>query len=70
MVSIPCGASVTLHTEPGKKKEHSLENLGGPPHPVTVAIRDKKDYIRVLLSSYYTTITGWRVLLKYIPPRL
>ena len=27
---------------------------------------DNKDYIRVLLYSYYTTITGWGVLLKYI----
>ena len=24
-----------------------------------MAIRDNKDYIRVLLYSYYTTITGW-----------
>ena len=38
--------------------------LGGPPHPVIVTIRDNKDYIRVLLYSYYTTITGWGVLLK------
>ena len=29
------------------------------PHRVIVTIRDKKDYIRVLLYSYYTTITGW-----------
>ena len=35
------------------------------PHPVIVAIRDNKDYIRVLLDSYYTTITGWGVLLNY-----
>ena len=34
-------------------------------HPVIVTIRDIKDYIRVLSSSYYTTITGWGVLLKY-----
>ena len=32
---------------------------GGPPHLVIVAIRDKKDYIRVLLYFYYTTIAGW-----------
>ena len=25
---------------------------------------DNKDYIRVLLNSYYTTITGWGVLLR------
>ena len=28
-------------------------------------IRDKKDDIRVLLYSYYATITGWGVLLRY-----
>ena len=33
------------------------------PHPVIVTIRDNRDYIRVLLYSYYTTITGWGVLL-------
>ena len=34
------------------------------PHPVIVTIRGNKDYIRVLLYSYYTTITGWGVLLR------
>ena len=34
------------------------------PHPVIVTIRDNRDYIRVLLYSYYTTITGWGVLLN------
>ena len=34
--------------------------LGGPPTPVTMTIIDNKDSIRVLLYSYYTTITGWR----------
>ena len=34
------------------------------PHPAIVVIRDNQDYIRVLLYSYYTTITGWGVLLK------
>ena len=29
------------------------------PHPVIVTIRDTRDYIGVLLYSYYTTITGW-----------
>ena len=29
-----------------------------------VTRRDIKNYIRVLLYSYYTTITGWGVLLK------
>ena len=38
------------------------------PHPVIVTIRDNKDYIRVLLYSYYTTITGWT--LRYTPHTL
>ena len=29
-----------------------------------MAIRDNKDYIRVLLYFYYATITGWGVLLR------
>ena len=28
-------------------------------HPVIMTIRDNKDYIRALLYSNYTTITGW-----------
>ena len=36
------------------------------PHPVIVTIRDNKDSIKVLLQSYYTTVTGWGVLLRYI----
>ena len=35
------------------------------PHSVIVPIRNSKGYIRVLLYSYYTTITGWGVLLRY-----
>ena len=35
-----------------------------PPHPVIVTIKVNKDYIRVLLYSSYTTITGWGVLLN------
>ena len=38
--------------------------LRTPPAPVIVTIMDIKDYIRVLLFSYCTTITGWGVLLK------
>ena len=38
--------------------------LGGPPHPVIVTIKDNRDDIRILLYSYYTTITGWGVLLR------
>ena len=38
------------------------------PHPVIVAIKDKKDNIRALIYSYYITITGWggppKVLLR------
>ena len=34
------------------------------PHPVIVTIRDNDAYIRVLLNSYYATITGWGVLLR------
>ena len=34
------------------------------PHPVIVAIGDNRDYLRVLLYSYYTTITGRGVLLN------
>ena len=29
------------------------------PHPVIVTLRDNTDYIRVLVYSCYTTITGW-----------
>ena len=36
-------------------------------HPVVVTMRDNRDYIRVLLYSYYTTITGWGVLLRNPP---
>ena len=32
-------------------------------HPVIVTMGDNRDYIRVLLYSYCTTITGWGVLL-------
>ena len=39
--------------------------LGRPPHPVIVTIGDNRDYIRLLLYSYYTTITGWGFLLIY-----
>ena len=40
--------------------------LGGPHHPVIVAIRDSSDHIRVIFYSYYTTITGWGALIKYV----
>ena len=41
-----------------------------PPHTVIVAGRDNKDYIRVLLYSYYSAITGWGVLLKHMRVRI
>ena len=42
----------------------SQDTLGGPPHPVIVAIRDNEDCIWVLLYSSSTTSTGWGVLLR------
>ena len=42
-----------------------LVSLRWTPHPVIMTIRHNRGYIRVLLYSYYTTITGWGVLLKY-----
>ena len=41
----------------------TLLYLRWTPHPVIVTIMDNRDYIRVLSYSYYTTITGWGVLL-------
>ena len=34
-------------------------DLRWTPHPVIVTIQDNGNYIKVLLYSYYTTITGW-----------
>ena len=39
-------------------------DLRWTPHPVIVTIRDKKEYVRVLLNPYYPTITGWGVLIR------
>ena len=39
----------------GLLKGHSL---GGPPHPVAVAVRDDSGYLRALLYSYSSTVTG------------
>ena len=51
--------------------EREVPPLGTPagfvrwtPDPVVVTIRDNRDYMRVLLYYYYTTITGWGVLLR------
>ena len=41
----------------------STDHPSSSPHPVIVTIRDNKAYIKVLLYSYYTTITGWGVFL-------
>ena len=35
------------------------------PYPVIVTIRENRDHVRVLLYAYYTTITGWGVLLRF-----
>ena len=37
----------------------SMVFLRWTPHPVIVTTKDNKDYIRVLLGSYYMTIIGW-----------
>ena len=39
--------------------------LCGAPHPVIVARRDNKEYIRALLYSYYTIIKGWGVFPRF-----
>ena len=39
------------------------KDLRWTPPTVIVTIRDNRDYSRVLLYSYYTTITGWGALL-------
>ena len=41
------------------KAELEREPWRWTPHPVIVSIGDNRDYLRVLLYSYYTTITGW-----------
>ena len=48
---------------PGSSRLRQFQ-LRWTPHPVIVTMRNSKDYIRVLLYSYYTTITGWGVLLS------
>ena len=37
------------------------------PHSVIVTLKDNGDYIRVLLYSRDTTITGWKLLLNFGP---
>ena len=51
----------------GRGKIRSSQTcLRWTPHPVIVTIGDNRDYIRVLLYSYYTTITGWGVHPKHV----
>ena len=51
----------------GDHGSRMLVYLKWTPHPIVVTRKDNnKDYIRVLLDSYYTTIIGWGVLLKYV----
>ena len=53
-------------TVDGKKKPCRLPlYLMRTPHPVIVIIGDNRDYTRVLLYSFYTTLTGRGVLLTY-----
>ena len=49
---------------PKRCSHHHWGYVRWTPHPVIVTIRDNRDYIRVLLYSYYTTMTGWGVLLR------
>ena len=57
-----CGWPSNTFTHP-RRPNHPY--LRWTPHPVIVTIMDNKDHIRVLLYSYYTTITGWGVLLTH-----
>ena len=56
ILALPSGEMINMNL--------SNVDLRWTPHPVIVTIRDNRDYIRVLLNSYYTTITGWGVLLR------
>ena len=58
--------SYSLNSLKGGYIEDYIYILGGPLNPGIVTIGDNRDDIRVLLYSYYTTITGWGVLLIYI----
>ena len=56
------GAALTADSASPELRVH----IRWTPHPVIVTIRDNRDYLRVLLYSYYITITGWGLLLRYI----
>ena len=44
----------------GARYKTTEQHFRWTPHPEIVTIRHNRDYTRVLLYSYYTTITGWR----------
>ena len=56
MLSSDCNQ---LHDE--ATEGHAFDGLP----PFNSDKRDKRNYIRVLLYSHYTTIAGWGVLLSY-----
>ena len=56
---------IPLSSSHQKNKKGFVVWVRWTPHPVIVTIGDSSNYIRVLLYSYYTTITGWGVLLRY-----
>ena len=47
---------------PPQAMQHLSQYVRWTPHPVIVTTRDNVDYIRALLYSCYTTITGWGVI--------
>ena len=61
MLSTTWEGRVYPGSRPGREQRQAL---GGPPPPCNSAIRDNEDYTKVLLYSYYTTITGRGVLLR------
>ena len=64
------GSELRAKVKPLRERNEEFEGWGDgeyfkwTPHPVIVTIRDNKDYIRVLLYSFHTTITGCGVLLR------
>ena len=61
---LPTGAIQAIMGGGGRWLEWSMVLVRLTPYPVMVTTMDNKDYIRVLLYSYYTTITGWGILLR------
>ena len=63
-----CSSSTlaSLHGSPAHRKSLSpTVYIRWTPNPVIVTMRNSQDYIRALLYSEYTTITGWGVLLIF-----